>query len=312
MVQTMKRHEWWRHNYHQRRYLEHASAEELQQRAQDLLENVCDFTAEGQLGLKHKEQEIVWLELFTHFLEELGLRGQPMTPEMLRRGQFTLNKLHISKRAAEIWHGHDIPLGTYLVKFGKLKYLQPLLNAGSMRIAPASFYRDPSLNFSIRDSELEFTQEYYGASVRQPPNGDYTIPQDQWAEMPIFGTVKSTLRAHSDYYIACFSGSYEYRLFDDFEADGCLVIKDIMRFVDSVGHRMHERLPGWEFMLGDVDYRDPYYPKQDINIFFCKHIRHAYQKEFRFVWKPPATYQALKPIHLELGLLKEYCELVTL
>lgn len=312
MVQTMKRHEWWRHNYRQRRYLEHASAEDLKQRAQDLLENACDFTAEGKLGLKHTLEEIVWMELFTHLLEELGLRGEPIPPDMVRQGQFTRHKLHVSKRAAEIWNRKDLPLGTYLLKFGKLKYLRPLFNVGNMRIAPASFYRDPSLNFSVRDSELEFTQELYGAKVHYPPNGDYNIPRDQWIEMPVIGNVKSTLRAHSDYYIACFSGSYEYRLFDDFEADACLVIKDIMRFVNSVGYRMHELLPGWEFMLGDVDYRDPYHPKQDINIFFCKHFRHAYQKEFRFVWKPPTTHESLKPVHLELGPLKEYCELLTL
>src|SRR5450432_301972 len=125
METIMKRHEWWRQFYRQRRYLEHASAEELGQRYQDVMENIGSFSAEGKWALK-SPLECQWGELFTHVLEELELRGEsPIRPEMLRAGQFTLRKLKTAKRAAEIWQGHDPPLGTYLLKFGKLKHLRP-------------------------------------------------------------------------------------------------------------------------------------------------------------------------------------------
>jgi hypothetical protein len=312
MEKTMKRHEWWRHNYRQRRYLEHATTEEVNQRLQDLMDNMCDFTAEGKLAVKNPLKEGQWIELFTHVLEELELRGEYVRREMLEGGHFDGRRYVNAKRAAELWTGWDLPLGTYLLKFSKLKYLRPLLNVGNLRIAPASYYHDPSLNFSIRDSELEFTEELYDAKVHHPPNGDYSIPQDQWIEMPIIGNVKSTLRSESDYYIGCFSSSYEYRLYDDFEAEGCLVIRDIVRFANTVNSRMEEILPGWAFSLGGVDYRDPYHPNPKLNIFFCKHFRYAYQKEFRFVWEPPTKRESLKPIYLELGPLKEYCELLVL
>lgn len=308
----MKRHEWWRHDYRQRRYLEHAASDELKQRFQDLMDNVCDFTAEGKLAMKNPLQDGDCMIRFTHLLEELDLRGEAVRPEMVQGGHFDGRRYVSAKRAAELWNGLDVPSGTYLLKFGKLKYLRPLVNVGNLRIAPASFYHDPSLNFAVRDSELEFTEEYYGAKIHHPPNGDYSIPQDQWIEMPIIGNVKSTLRSDSDYYIACFSSSYEYRLYDDFEADGCLVIKDIVRFVNSFKARMEEVVPGWNFSFDGVDYRDPYHPNPKLNIFFCKHFRYAYQKEFRFVWEPPTKRESLEPIHLELGPLKDYCELLIL
>ena len=77
------------------------------------------------------------------------------------------------------------------------------------------------------------------------------------------------LRSDSDYYIAGFSSSYEYRLYDDFEAEGCLVIRDIGRFVKALQVRVEEMLPGWKFSFGGVNYRDPYHPNPKLHIFFA-------------------------------------------
>jgi hypothetical protein len=198
------------------------------------------------------------------------------------------------------------------LKVGRCLAIIGTEGVGNLRIAPASFYRDPSLNFSIRDSELEFTKELYDAKVHFPPKGDRSIPKDQWIEMPIIGNVKATVESLSDYYISCFPSSYEYRLYDDFEANGCIVIKDTMRFANSLKARMEEFLPGWGFSYGGVNYQDPYHSVPKLNIFFCKHFRYAYQKEFRFVWTPTTKTGSLKPIFLELGPLKDYCELLVL
>lgn len=311
MVRTMNGSELWRHSYRQRRYLQHATSDELKQRFQDLMDNACDFTAEGKLAMKSLE-EGEWIEFFAHALEELELRGESVRPELVKGGHFDGRRYIHAKRAADLWKRLDLPSGTYLLKFGKLKYLRPFWSVGNLRVAPASYYRDPSLNFSIRDSELEFTQELYGAKVHHPPNGDYSVPRGEWIEMPIIGNVKSTVRSDSDYFISCFSSAYEYRLYDDFEAEGCLVVEDIARFTKSLKSRMEEVLPGWAFSFGGVDYRDPYHPTPKLNIFFCKHFRHAYQREFRFAWQPPTKRESLKPIYLELGPLKDYCELLVL
>lgn len=64
----------------------------------------------------------------------------------------------------------------YLFKFGQLKYMRPLLTLGTLRIAPATYYLAPSLNFSIQDSELEFTEELYGAKIHHPRMATETLP----------------------------------------------------------------------------------------------------------------------------------------
>lgn len=312
MAQTMKRQEMWRHTYRQRRYLEHTTSKELRQRLGELMDKMYEFTADGKLAVKNPSEEGEWIEYFTHLLEEFALRGEEIAPDMLGDGHFDPRRYVSLKRAIVVWKGNELPLGSYLLKFSKLKYLRPFLNVGNLRILPASFYQDPSLNFSIRDSELKFTQELYGAKVHFPSNRDYSIPKEQWIEMPIIGNVKATVESPRDYYISCFSSSYEYRLYDDFEADACLVIKDIVRFAKSLKVRMEEFLPGWKFSCGGVNYQDPYHSVPKLNIFFCKHFRYANQREFRFVWEPPTKAESLKPVFLELGPLKDYCELLVL
>jgi hypothetical protein len=312
MVQPMKLHEMWRHTYRQQRYLEHATSKELRQRQYDLMDNMCDFTAEGKLSFRDPREKGEWLEYFTHLLEEFALRGEEIAADRLFEANFDLRRYVNLKRASELWKGHELPIDSYFLKFSKLKYLRPLLNVGNLRILPASYYQDSSMNFAIQDSELKFTQELYGAKVHFPPNSDYSIPKEQWTEMPIIGNAKSTFEALSDYYISCFSSSYEYRLFDDFEANACLVIKDIVRFAKSLKTRMEEILPEWRFSYEYVNYQDPYHPIRKLNIFFSKHFRYAYQKEFRFVWEPSNKAESLRPIFLELGPLRDYCELLVL
>lgn len=208
----MKRHLWWRYEYRERRYLEHAGEEELKQRLHDLMDNMCNINAEGNLAMKNPLEEGKWVERFTHLLEEFELRGDSIRPALLQGNHFNARRYVNARRAAELWEQYHFPVGTYLLKFGMRKHLHPLLNVGSLRMCPASFYREPSLNAAIRDTELEFTHEIYGARVHHPPHGDHSLPRGQWLEMPIIGNVKSTLHSHNEYYIACFSSSYEYRL----------------------------------------------------------------------------------------------------
>ncbi|HZD04991.1 MAG TPA: hypothetical protein VE173_08735, partial [Longimicrobiales bacterium] len=39
-----------------------------------------------------------------------------------------------------------------------------------------------------------------------------------------------------------------------------------------------------------------------VNVFVSKHFRYAYQREFRFVWKPPGRVDGLQPVMLNLDL----------
>jgi len=210
-----------------------------------------------------------------------------------------------------VWDSYGKPDAPFLVKYGKRIHLEPMLQSGVFRLSPASRYRD-SENPAIRDTELEFTEELYGAIVSAPENGDYCIPMDRWKPIPMIGTMKGKLTSESDYYTACFSNTYNSRLFDDFDADACILIKDPMRFVELVRRCASEKLPDWRFSKGNVSYRDPFQPTSDDSIVYAKHFRYWYQNEFRFAWQSPANVQVLEYLSLTLGSLRDFCDLLAL
>jgi len=303
----------WQTSYQQRRYLQHADNGELTQRLDDIFVNIIRFTDTGVAVAMAPLELNPYSELLVHVMEEMRLRGWPDERFAVKRLHFDNAKYPSVINASNLWRRSKIPQGTHLFKYGKVRYLKPLLEVGVLRILPASDYKKPSLNYAVRDSELEFTYESCSAKVHHPPNKDYAVPRSQWVEMPVIGSVKFTENLEHDYYISCFTSHYENRLFDDFEANACLVIKDIPRFKESLRSRMQEVLPSWTFSYRTVEYRDSYrMGTSRVNIVFTKHFRYAYQAEFRFAWVPQGKTEALKPIHLELGPLRDYCELLVL
>jgi hypothetical protein len=71
-------------------------------------------------------------------------------------------------------------------------------------------------------------------------------------------------------------------------------------------------LPEWNCFAGGVEYRDPYFPTKDPNVIFTKHFRYSYQRELRMIWVPPKPQENLTPIHVRLGDLSSFCELMSL
>ena len=51
-------------------------------------------------------------------------------------------------------------------------------------------------------------------------------------------------------------------------------------------------------------------PDRRVDVHLCKHFRYAYQNEFRFVWLPDELQRDLPTVFLELGRLKEFCEII--
>ena len=114
---------------------------------------------------------------------------------------------------------------------------------------------------------------------------------------------------------------YDYRLFDDFSRggqepyDSCLVIRNPQAFIDRMRECGETKLPGWDFNESPVTYRDPHHPVRGpgpVDVFFTKHFRYAWQREFRMAWLPPNAGDRLESVEFELGPLGDYCELLSL
>ena len=307
----LTRNELWRLQYRQRRYLKQANEDALSQRLKDVIGNLTTLSSDGRIGvLPIGPDGVQWMTLFTHLHEEYLLRGQQLPP---RAG------LHIPTPTAPgqpppsaALNGILLPRpGQALVKLGKRAYMQDLFERGRIRIVPASSYSDPSLNHAIRDDELKLD--------RMMPGSETTITfWDEETSMPQhvkpIGDVTSTVSLATDYYVYCMTHNFSYRLFDDFEADACVIIGDPKAFHSCLQEKTRAKLPGWLDWCGPVHYIDPYlHHGRNVNLILSKHFRHWYQQEYRFAWIPAKGGRTdLEPIEVELGSLKEISELVFL
>lgn len=294
----------WRQEYRQHRYLEFASPQDLHDRLSDIVVNAYTIDRNGKYQMIVQADQ--WCEKLTHLKEEITLRQIELSsPPLL--------KYTAAIRAAELWDSVDVSRGDYLLKFGKREHMADLLSKGRLRICEPEHYADSRFNSAIFDTECEFLQESIGATIKVPPGRDYSIPQDQWLSGPVLGTLKRTSRYEGRAYIACFAMKYEFRLFEDFEANSCVVIRDPLRFLRAIKEWSDVYLADWVFSFDHVAYRDPFQPTKEVDVLYTKHFKYSYQREFRMAWEQDKNGQPPpEPTFIELGPLTNYCDLLVL
>jgi len=251
------------------------------------------------------------LILWTHILEEYALRGLGL-PAMSGRDEVLLPKASWLRapRAADAIKEKQLISGNYLVKYGG-EYLRETLKTGRIRLGPAASYGDPSLNPAIRDDELEISLELLPSETSMHLVDKSTGQKKN--EIHPTGNVTAKYRSDTDYYVYCLSSVYDFRLYDDFTATCCLIITNPKEFISRLIRRFVEQFPGWDGWGDSVVYIDPLNPsRRGVTVFFNKHFRFAYQKEYRVVFIHPSAKNLLDPIFLELGSLENFAELIVL
>jgi hypothetical protein len=310
----MPRHEHWRLQYRQRRYIEHLSDDELRQRAADVFCVYMELTDNAKIApWPIRDGGECWLILWTHVLEEFSLRFGPY-PNGFQKGSFD-NAPFPDPRSSLAAPGAAVVRqlsglkSPYLVKYGKYEHLHRMITRGEVRISPAALYADPSLNPALRDDEL--------ALFIQPNPREFRMDVLDGVTRKYKGRIhavdnKLFRRSQSNYYVYCLSKRLAPRLFVDFRADACVVIQDPKRFEAAVIAAMNEALPDWIGNGEAVMYLDPLNSTlDDLDVFTRKHFRFAYQREYRLVWLPRSNVkygvQALQPVFLSLNDLADYC-----
>jgi hypothetical protein len=307
----MKLHEFWRTEYQKKRYLQHVNQDDLEQRVRDIFTNIVVLTPEGKIGLPPIAQGSgYWVQVWTHMLEELQIRGGGFRAGFLKGTPMPIPSWPNIPRARAALDGRTFEPGKCLFKFGKKKYLQETLLSGNLRVAAASSYADPSLNYAIQDDELNFTihLDAKGAFIQKL---DKVTLKPVGERIPVLGNITQTHRVSTDYLVFCLSASYELRALDDFEADCCLVIKDAKAFLDRLLKGVFAHVPDWAGRVGPVVYLDPLNTKpQEVRPYFGKHFRYSYQNEVRVVWVPPKSLPKVQAVVALLGSLEDIAELV--
>ncbi|MBC3860487.1 hypothetical protein H8K32_00100 [Undibacterium jejuense] len=315
MSTGMPRQEIWRKMYRENRYCRHLSQKELNQRIRDVFLNMLRLMPDVKIGLPPLEPEgAKAMEIWAHVLEEMALRHGPypngFTRDILHSEPFPDFAGEVGAKAAGVLASKGLRSGDVFVKFGKAEHMRSLVEKGSLRIQSASYYATPNHNGAIRDDELSLPLSL--ALSRDAIIKGVLNPQDV-PDGPILQRLDVTYNAGTDYWLYCVSCAVEPRLFVDFQADSCVIIKDKDRFQHLLTLQSAAKFPDTGHRHGKAIYVDPHLPATaNIDVPMSKHFRYEYQSEYRFVWRPVKPMINLLYVDLELGSLENIAELVVL
>ena len=302
---TVEQKQKWRETYRQNRYLGNLSPTNLEIRLEEILLNLLDFSSKGEPFFDQTLKMQGLVERYIHINEEFNLRGiQELSIENPAK---YLNKYPNVGNAVEAWGNMKLPTGQYLVKFGKKEHLCNVIDNGNIRINAASFYNNSYLNMAVQDDELSQTIML--------PRGTIIKKRKSEGEYEEIKGVKSLLvtnKYKTDFYVYCMGTTYQHRLFDDFEANACILIYDVPIFLNKFLRPIKKAYPDWQLKSGNIKYYDPFFPKPPFDIPVNKHFRYWYQSEYRIAFKPKNSVFNLKHIDIEIGSLKDCAELILL
>lgn len=326
-----RRSEWVR-DYGENRYLRFVKRKELHQRLQDIAVNMQVITQSGKLGLTTDDR---WPHLLQHVITEMHHRAEP--PEPWNRDPRVSEALpfkdgELCRKAAKVVAACDSD-HEVIVKYGKREYMEKLLR-GEIYLNSASKYNQSVHNQAVRDNELEI--EFNGGILRSTRPMRFYSRDDPPPEfrdvgfLPIYKCPKlelhetnneyatMSIKMSTDYWMFCMANVLDQRLFADFEADCCLIIRQIP-FVHRVIRAVTMQLPNVTNSFGRVDYVDPlgaFSPEVQINhsipIHMTKIFRYAYQREVRLTFLPMKHQQELEPMKIQIGSIADIAELVPL
>lgn len=313
---VMARHMHWRKAYERNRFCRHLPETDLQQRIRDIVLNMMVLTPGALIGLGSPDDPEAqrWMVRWTQVLHEMQLRHGPypngFTDGFMQEKPIPDFVGELGRKAARVFADRKLDPDKTLIKYGKPEHLGALLSRGLARVQPASFFMSSDLNGAVGDDELNLAislvlsrEEIIGV-VQNPQD----VPPDAGDQV-----FEYSYRSESDYWLYCVTRSHEPRLFVDFDATACVVIKNRDAFAQRLQRAASLRLPATTALAGVAMYVDPHQPDTArIQVPLAKHFRYTYQKEYRFAWLPTVASPKLAYVDIEMGPLDDIAELVEL
>jgi len=306
--------EHWRDAYRAARYARLLAESELNKRIRDIVLNLLVLTPDAKIGLPAMSSEgRLWMEKWTHVLEEMALRHGPypagFTREILHSEPFPDFTSTLAEKAARRMSALGLKSGEVLIKLGKRVHMEGLHREGAVRIQPASYFLGASHNGAVRDDELTIplsfalTRNDVVRLVKNPED----VPTDVTDQR-----LDLTFTYPRDYWLYCLTTSIEPRLFVDFEADACVVIHDPSAFSARLKATARKHLSNPPARQGAAIYIDPLLPATpQVFVPFAKYFGYAYQREYRYCWLPRTT-SPLEPQDFMIGPLTDIASLIEL
>jgi len=311
----LPRHIQMRRQYDRNRYARHLSQTELDRRIRDIVLNLLILTPDAKIGMPPvDDKSAIWLEKWAHVLEEMQLRHGPyplgFTRNVLHSEPFPNLASDLAQKAAEAFRKRVMAPASVLINYGKRTYMEKLFHEGSLRIQPASYFARTDLNGAIRDDERRLPLSF--ALSREDIKKIVLNPQDVLEETPD-QRVDVVLQSPADYWMYCVTESINPRLFVDFQADACVVVRDRKQFAGRLQRAAAHALDMVRHQAQLIEYIDPLLPKSaKIFLPMAKHFGYSYQLEYRFCWFPANPVPDLNHIDLSIGSLENIADLIAL
>lgn len=305
----LPRHALLRKEYQRDRYMAHLDREELKRRARHIFAAFYQVDERGRITLDNDDpRTLFWMDRFAEIQQEythrsLGhsdLGGHLGQDQSISRG---LNNVFSAAGRAVASLPH--PSQPYIVKYGLRQHVEQMIE-GKVRLAPAASYDDPSLNAARRDEELRRHLDFdmsilpFGTPTNSP----------SFVGTPATGRMRTTASFPRNFYVCCLSRRLRARLFNDFDADACLVIYDPEAFLRRFRTALATMQPDLDVNAAPVEYYDPLnVSPSEVVVPFWKHFRYACQEEVRITATPPENHSENLAVHfLELGELRDISE----
>jgi hypothetical protein len=295
----------WMQEYAASRYLRKQTDDALRRRYEALTSNLWSTDAAGDVtpprNLQHREG---LLRLIVHVLcEQCDRTGDP---------SISFDEAAIRRAASAAYQPPKLttpfvgpPSG--FAKFGKRDHIRRAFENGVLRVAPASYFNDPSLNSAQRDDELQ----HWAVTPNEQLMVKFYGQDAEGNEIEIPVEKKEFFRGMGvhDFYVWCCGLGYDARLFHEFEVDAVLVIRNMDEFRSRFSLAMEKELPGWAMKDGPLAYYDPYdIRREQLVPIFVKNIRYLHQNEYRFAWSPTDGVATSTPLFPTLGPLSDIAE----
>lgn len=280
--------------------------EDLASRLADMLSAILCLTTGGELAF-HPDRKYL-LPKFVDVMREYDQRSIcPVPADLIARGRIPRPSHPHPPAGSEFVEGGVLP-EEFLIKYGQECFLRPMLDSGIVRVMPASFYSDPSMGTAISDNELVFTSIDYGEEYGLRLYDKVTKkPGDL---IPVKGPIQILNSTLGDYYVSCYSNSFDLRLFSDFNANSFILIRDRAEFAARLQWAFNKQVGRWKSCASNTIYRDPLEdPWKSKDVVRLKDFRYTYQNEYRYVWMPHDHRTKLGPLYLRLGSIADIAEL---
>lgn len=302
----MTRQEYVQNEYRKNRYMKDLDDDTFMCRFNDVLQNLLIIDDNGKISIPSlkKNSTIFWVNHWMHVLAEEEIRFTGLTNLdriFLAKTRDFLYTINLDKLKTI---RYKIEKNVWLYKFSKRKYLEQIVSTGKIIIKPASYYSDSSLNKAIKDNEL--MREYYVKN--DLPNVSVEIDKRYETHKIINDKYNKTM--NTDYYVYCLDQLFDPRMFCDFDADACLIIKQPKLFLRKLYDNLF-REDKYKCYSGKIKYYDPLLdnPLKGL-IPFTKYFGYTYQNEYRAVFLPEKNIDKLPWREIFLGNISDYVEIV--